>query len=307
MTKKQLLPKIIDYGQLTSLAWPGKVSAAQLIREGVVEESNIKNAIKNLNDYYAEVDQEAAVRCIDGRHDPKLEKLHIGPQVPGGAPGAALAYRLGVDKYDLSKGTFLADAEVMIEDYLRLGFPPGGHRDDHADGKNSVGCGAIDGMDKIVETMISPALAGDHLRMVAMLMGDDFDIDVYLRIMGAAVIINGRADEYFRNRQQIIDKLEKRAPGSIATVEGNHQECLVVVNLVPNTTFKSNDFSDKYNGMQAFGYDLWRTIEMAEHLLPRPDQETNRKGFITARIMTAVATTMALTDGSQRLILRLPS
>ena len=58
--------------------------------------------------------------------------------------------------------------------------------------------------------------------------------------------------------------------------------------------------------MQAFGYDLWRSKQMAEKLLPYPDQAVDRQRFVMARVMSTVATLMALTDGSQRLVLRLP-
>ena len=98
----------------------------------------------SLDEYYVSVDPRAKTRCIDGRHDPALDESALGPQVPGGAPGSALAYRLGVDKDDLTRGTFTGDAEMMIEAYLRLGLSPGGHRDD-AEG-DGVGCGAIDGL-----------------------------------------------------------------------------------------------------------------------------------------------------------------
>jgi hypothetical protein len=253
------------------------------------------------------VNPRAKTRCIDGRHDDELDERNLGPQVPGGAPGAALAFRLGVDKDDLMRGTFLRDAEVMIGTYLRLGFPPGGHRDEHSLGKSLAGCGAIDGMDKVLAAMTSPKLVDDHKRVVKLLLGPNFNRDNYLRVMGAAVVVNGRSEDYFRNREEIIDILEKRAAKSIATLKGDHQECIVVVNLVPGTTLSSNRLCDSYDGIQAFGYDLWRSMEMATKLLPRPDQSLDRERFVMARVMTTVATLMALTDGSQRLVLRTPA
>lgn len=224
--------------------------------------------------------------------------------MPGGAPGAALAYRLGVDKDDLTRGTFLVDAEEMVGRYLRLGFAPGGHRDEHSAGKATVGCGAIDGMDKILATMMEPALIDDHKRVVKELLGAMFNRDNYLRNVGAAAVLNGRSEDYFRGRESIIDILEKRVKNSIATLKGDHEECFVVVNLVPDTTFSSNRFANEF-GIQAFGYDLWRSMQMAHKIMPRPDQEQDRQRFIMARVMTTVATLTALTDGSQRLVLRM--
>ncbi len=224
--------------------------------------------------------------------------------MPGGAPGAALAYRLGVDKDDITRGTFLADAEAMIGNYIRMGFAPGGHRDEISHDQKAVGCGAIDGMDTIVTTMTQPNLINDHKRVVSLILGDDFDRDDYLRVMGAAVMVNGRSEEYFRDREKVIDILEKKSKDSTATLKGEHQECLVAVNLVPNTTLSSNRFSEDFNGVQAFGYDLWWSEEIANKLLPRPDQTLERGRFVMARVMATVATLIALTDGSQRLILR---
>jgi hypothetical protein len=303
-TKK---PVIIDYGVLSDIKWPGKVSAKQLIETNKTSDIILNDAIQRLGEFYVDVSQTARTRCIDGRHDPELDEKKLGAQVPGGAPGAALAYRLGVDKDDLTRGTFLVDAEEMIGRYLRLGFAPGGHRDEHSEGKSSVGCGAIDGMDVILATMMRPDLVDDHKRVVKELMGGLFERDIYLRNMGAAAVLNGRSEDYFNGREGIIDILEKRVKNSIATLKGEHQECLVVVNFVPGSTLASNRFSDTFGGIQAFGYDLWRSIQMAEKIMPRADQSEDRKRFIMARVMSTVATLMALTDGTQRFVVRMPS
>lgn len=303
---KQSESEIIDCGALSDIEWPGKVSARTLVETGTTTPEIINQAIDQIDTYYVPVDPTAKTRCIDGRHDPELKETHLGPQVPGGAPGYALAYRLGVDKDDLTRGTFLTDAEAMVSNFLRLGFAPGGHRDEHSEGTLQVGCGAIDGMASILETMTRPALVDDHKRVVKLLMGGTFDRDTYLRVMGAAVVVNGRSDDYFDGREAVIDMLEKRSKKSIATLKGSHQEGIVSVNLVPGTTLSSNHFSKDFDGMQAFGYDLWHSIQMAGKLMPRPEQTVDRQRFIMARVMSTVATLMALTDGTQRLILRLP-
>ncbi|HEY5667906.1 MAG TPA: hypothetical protein VIR03_01950 [Candidatus Saccharimonadales bacterium] len=297
---------IIDCGILSDVAWPGSVSAAEQIKEGKTSQKVIDDAVKRINEYYVYVNPGAKTRCIDGRHDPDLDESNLGPQVPGGAPGGALAYRLGVDKDDLTRGTFLADAEAMISNFVRLGFAPGGHRDEASGANGAAGCGAIDGMDKILATMTEPKLVEDLKRVVKMLLGDKFDRDTFLRVMGAAVVVNGRSEDYFAGRDKIIDILEKRANKSIATLSGCHNECLVVVNMVPDTTLSSNRLRDDFGGIQAFGYDLWRSKQMAYKLLPLPDQAVDRERFIMARVMSTIATLMALTDGSQRLILRMP-
>lgn len=304
---KKARPRIIDGGILSELNWPGPVSATQMIAGGLASSTKLQDAVKSLNEFYVPVNPGARTRCIDGRHDPELDEMNLGPQVPGGAPGAALAYRLGVDKDDLTRGTFLADAEAMIGSFLRYGMSIGGHRDEYNVGKQTVGCGAIDAMDVVLARMTDPSLVDDQKRVIKILMGKDFNRDIFLRDMGAAVVVNGRSDDYFRDREKIIDILESKSKNSVSTLRGAHHECLVIANFVPNTTFASNRFSDKYGGMQAFGYDIWRSMEIAQKLLPRKDQEEDRDRFIMARVMTTVATLMALTDGSQRLVLRMPN
>ncbi|MFI5270889.1 MAG: hypothetical protein ACHQT9_02490 [Candidatus Saccharimonadales bacterium] len=302
--KKQV---IIDCGSLSDIEWPGKVSAKDMITKGVTSKKIMDYAVERLDEFYVPVHRSARTRCIDGRHDPELDEAYLGPQVPGGAPGAALAYRLGVDEDDLTRGTFLTDAEAMVGNYIRLGFAPGGHRDEHSDGSSSVGCGAIDGMDSILAIMTRPDLVDDHKRVVKLLLGEQFNRDHYLRVMGAAVVVNGRSEVYFRGREGIIDFLEKKEPESVAVLKGHHKECLVIVNTVPGTTLSSNRFSKEFDGLQAFGYDLWRSMEMANKLLPRPDQHVERERFVTARVMETVSTLMALTDASQKLVLRVPA
>ncbi len=298
---------LIDGGILSDTVWPGPVSAKKMIEDGLASVATLQEATKSLNDFYVPANPGGRTRCIDGRHDPELDEKNLGPQVPGGAPGAALAYRLGVDKDDLTRGTFLADAEAMVGSFMRFGMSIGGHRDEHNAGKQTVGCGAIDAMDVILAKMTDPSLVDDQKRVIKILMGETFNRDVFLRDMGAAVVVNGRADDYFRDREKIIDILESKSKNSVSTLRGTHQECLVVINFVPNTTFSSNRFSDTFDGIQAFGYDIWRSMEIAQKLLPRKDQEEDRSRFIMARVMTTVATLMALTDGSQRLVLRMPN
>lgn len=298
---------IVDCGTITNLKWDGLVSVRRLSDKKVIDISKIDQAVKHLNSFYVKVNNKAKTRCIDGRHDPELDENHLGPQVPGGAPGAALAYRLGVDKDDLTRGTFLVDAQAMIDNFERIGFAPGGHRDEHSLGATKAGCGAIDGMDVILATMTDFDLVDDHKRIVKQILGPLFDRDTYLRVMGAALVLRGNSEDYFRDREKIIDILEKKSKKSISTLKGDHQECLVVVNMVPNSTFSSNRFAEEYEGIQAFGYDLWRSVEMADKILPRPDQAADRKRFIMARVMSTTATLMALTDGTQRFVLRMPA
>jgi hypothetical protein len=277
--------------------WPGFITANDRFID-------VFRIVAEHDQYYVPTKPNAKTRCIDGRADPKLDEANLGPQVPAGAPGAALAYRLGVDKDDLTRGTFLNDTDVMIDAYLRLGLAPGGHRDNQ--GHGGVGCGAIDGVQNILDQMINPALVEDHKRLTKLLLNENFDRDNYLRVLGAGLVLESRANGYFADREQILDLLETKCPDSVSTLEGTHQEGIVIVNLVPNTTLASNRFADSF-GVQAFGYDLWRSKQLAQTLLPLPSQTLDRERFVTARVMLSIATLMALTDGSLQMLMRVPT
>jgi hypothetical protein len=305
--------EVNDIGRLSSERWDGPVSADELIENKEVSLENIDSAISNIDSFYISVGTAALTRCIDGRHDPDLMESNLGPQVPGGVAGAALAHKIGVDSGDARGGSFLTDANFMIKKFLRHNLSLGGHRDEHSENTDSVGCGAIDAMHKAVEAMANPDLHHDHKELVVEIMGTDtssdihFDRDIYMRNMGIAGFVHASSESYFRGREAIMDTLDKHQPGgSVPILKGQHKECLFVVNMVPNETLSSNRFAEEHDGMQAFGYDVWRSVQMAETILPGRDQELDRRRFITARIMTTIATLMALTDGSQRLVIRRP-
>ena len=132
------------------------------------------------------------------------------------------------------------------------------------------------------------------------------DLYHYLRVLGAALMLRAREDTYFADRGEILDLLDRLAPNSVSVLEGGHRECLVVVNFVPDTTMASNRFADDHGGLQAFGYDIWRSRQLAETLLPLPAQEVDRHRFVMARVMITIATLMVLTDGTLPLLARVP-
>jgi len=293
------MPRTFLIGRLSDKQWPGPLS-------GEHARTPLPEVIARLDDFFVSVDPRAKTRCIDGRHDPELDEAMLGPQVPGGAPGSALAYRLGVDKDDLTRGTFIGDAEMMLESYLRLGLSPGGHRDDDVDG-DGVGCGAIDGLQSVLDCMTNPRLVEDHKRLVKTILDVDFNRDHYLRVMGAGLVLQSRSQGYFHDRGEILDLLDRRAPGSVSTLRGKHQEAYLVVNLVEGTTMSSNRFASAHGGAQAFGYDLWRSRQLVAALFPLPTHQVDRERFIHARVMLTIATLMALTDGSLQVLMRLPA
>lgn len=286
-----------DSGTLTKQTnWRGGISASKMIDAGLTSLDSIGDAVSKLDTYFVGEDSSADARCIDGRCCSTLDEAHLGAQVPGGTPGAALAYRLGLVGDNLDIGNFTDDAHRMLERSLELGFAPGDHRDTHGHG---IGCGAIDKMDLALAAMIAPDLIADHKRLVKSLLGDSFSDAIYMQVLGAGVVLEGRIDQYMQNREKSIEELEEALKHQVSVLEGDHHECFVIINTVPGTTFATKRFSDGFKGMQAFNYDVWRTLEFAEKLFT---DASERAHFIMARVMTAVATLMVLTDGSQRLI-----
>jgi len=293
---------ITQLGKLTDQSnWWGGISAQKMLDDGFTTSSQVDDALLRLDEFFVTEDPQAEARCIDGRCNSALPEDHMGAQVPGGTPGAALAYRLGVIIDDFSTGTFLDDAHLMLENSLALGFMPGDHRDTHGHG---VGCGAIDKMDQAVQAMVDPALVADNERLVRGVLGDGFDENVYMHVMGAALILAGRSETYLAHREESVKEIEDTLHHGVSVLEGDHHECLMIINTVPATTFATKRFSDKFAGMQAFNYDVWRTYELADKLFPSPVDEVKKRQFLHARIATAVATLMVLTDGTQKLLVR---
>lgn len=296
------MTNITNQNLLTSQTnWRGGISAAKMVDDGFVSSETIDKAARELDAYFVAEDTKAEARCIDGRCCTTLPEDHMGAQIPGGTPGAAIAYRLELLGENLDIGNFTDDAHLMLEQSLELGFVPGDHRDTHGHG---VGCGAIDKMDAALAAMLSPELIADHKRLVQALLGDDFSNEIYLQVLGAGVVLEGRIDEYMQQREKSIEELEQTLRHPVSMLEGDHHECLVVINTVPGTTFATKRFSDDFAGMQAFNYDVWRTVEFAEKLYAKSSISGSKERFIMARVMTAVATLMVLTDGTQHLVVR---
>lgn len=290
---------ILDLGTTTNATWLGKISAISLLDSGFTSQAVIDEAVARIEEFYVPAYKDARIRCIDGRTDPNFNESHLGPQEAGGTPGDALAMRLAKGISD--DNSFVADADVTNNLIKQLGYTPGGHRDDHAAGA-ACGCGAVDAMDKIDAVMAGGELAEDLKRLVQGLLGDDFNDEVYESVITEAKKIDNQAGTYFADRQSSLNDLENKNPNCVSTLTGTHNECFILINMVPDTTFATNRFSETFNGTQAFGYDVWLTLELAPKLFPEDSDAQAR--FIYARIINCVATAMVLTDGSQRLLVR---
>lgn len=300
MDNTSTTPTINDLGQITSLKWRGGISAALMAAEGFVTPGQVDAAIAGLNDYFVDVHDQDEQRCIDGR-SPEADGNDRGAQLPGGTPGAALAYRLGFDEATFAGARFAEDAHALLESTTAMGLVPGDHRDAHGHG---IGCGALDKMDLALTAMLAPEFAEDHMRLVSSMLGNNFSKDIYDQLMLRAKALQPRLSEYLGDREAAIRDLEAVLGHGVPVLQGDHHECIVVINTVPGTTFETKRFSEDHQGMQAFNYDVWRTIEFADKLFADHTVEGSKESFVIARVMTAVATLMVLIDGTQRLVVR---
>lgn len=280
--------QINDFGPITTNTWTGTITATD-------PSAAADTALEQLGDFYVAVDKAAPIRCIDGRPNPDADEAHLGAQLPGGTPGAALAGHFAGQQ----AATLAEEAKVFIDKAAAHGFIPGDHRDEHSANLPTCGCGAIDKMDLGLQALIGTENSEDLRRLVGALLGESFDDTLFQTILAQARELAGQATAYFENRSSAIDYLESCNPLAAPVLRGVHNEYYVIVNTVPDTTFATNRFAETF-GIQAFGYDFWATLRDETELVA----EANRPAFIMARAMTAIATLMVLTDGSQRLIVR---
>lgn len=293
--------RIANHGALSAVGWGGAISASGMVASGETSSQAIEDAAQGLNDFFAPVGAMASARCIDGRKDEALNEMDAGPQLPGGTLGGAFAYRLA--RADaVAQMSFREDAREFVSKVIEAGFAPGDHRDDHATG-DAVGCGALDKMDKALEIIADPGHASQLVSHASALLGDNFDQEAFSSVLKRGAVLRRQAASYLASRGKSVDDLEASTGRPVPVLTGGHKECFVIVNTVSGTTFATNRFMDEHGGIQAFNYDFWRTQAVAEALF---SEESLRSRFVTARVVSAIATLMALTDGSQRLATRTP-
>ncbi len=298
-TLQNLAIKITNFGQLSASKWRGGISVNTLLANGTVSQGSIDSVLDTIDSYFVPVNSQCETRCVDGRHSNGQSASELGPQVAGGTPGAGFPFRLSGNSSERNSSNFVDDADLTVTRALEAGYVPGGHRDTHGHG---VGCGAIDKMDQAFSVLVDQDFAETIFRLTQGLLGDYFDEASYEEVLKNAYDMSENAEEYFTDRAASIEQLETKLGHSVQVLEGNHQECFVIVNTVADTTFDNDTFCDTHDGVQAFNYDFWRTLQFAAELFPSDLVAQNR--FITARVMTTIATLMVLTDGSQQLVVR---
>jgi hypothetical protein len=312
--------------KLSTLQERWQLSAADCLKK-------LEDYKDRVNDYFVETVAGVAVRCIDGR--PKqgvfsndgtdieadrriVAEEHLGPQTPGGSPGAALAHRVA-EFFSLEPGNIYEDTQDTKKRYdeLALPFPVGGHDDIHAEYPN-IGCAAIDKLPEIMEHLDDEESESAVKKYAQAIVGDEWDEQQYLNVRRIIKQINepeykkrylmevGGEYEYKHLTIEALKEetvVEDEKLENVETMVGAHKEILLIINKQAGTTFHRDLFClDTGNEAQVFNYDYWQSRDRANALYG--DNEDARKRFLIFRAMYAVSTAMILTDGSLQLGVR---
>jgi len=308
---------ISDVGQLSNLSpsnnWAGSICLDKRRKSEELSELEVDLAIHSVGDFFASCTPGTRVRCIDGRtllgyDDNSLKSLFgdLGPQIPGGNPSQAMCYRMAI-KFPLELGDNdqLDDMKVMSEIEAKTGFLSGNHSDknNYISESEKTGCGAVD--TTIEQLMLfEPENISGINQLTSVVLGDDFDPIIFNQIAESADNLRQQKKEYFAEKSDIFKAIKAENNDGIALLEGAHNEILTIINTIEGTTFNRDHFSATNEGkIQAFNYDIWYEYKVAEALSSDPAIQSR---FIHARIATAVAALMRLTNGSLRTLKREP-
>ena len=289
--------------------WRGGISLDCRLEDGSLKQEDLQEALSFIGQCYVVCDPNSPTRCIDGRiilgyedTNPEHFGLALGPQVPGGDVGLAVAWRLAVGLSSASEENYSLenDVEKMIASG-KLDFQPGNHVDDsHPEGK--TGCRAVDGVEDHLDD-ISPATFLEIEAFEKAMLGDDFSDAALNNVLATSVRLLARKKEYFKDKQVALEHIVKSSPEGLAVLTGQHKEIIFSINTVPNETLHGYHFASRFGGeVQAFNYDIWRSFTIARSVFPNePELQSN---FLHARLAMALSTAMDLTDGSLILTIR---
>ena len=306
--------------QEVEASWNGTISLEKRLLSGEIDESQVDQAFSHLKDYFTHASRSARIRCVDGRpiehYDESRAELKIrelGPQGAGGTPGAAVCFSLAEGPAsDTYKGAnFNHDVDNLADILHDLHFEVGGHTDESANGEKT-GCGAIDRMPEIVRAMADFRNTNRMIELTKAVMGDMYDKDAFSLVLGNAVKMSASEKSYFGEyKPNIFDRINKHTKNAVSKLVGNHNEVAAIINRMYGYTFHRDEFSAaSRHKLQAFNYDYWKSVEMAESVVKNSAKYAHLnadeklrlgKRILTARVMYSVATLMTLTDGSIRL------
>lgn len=288
------------YGRENNGLWEGKISLDDRINNGEIDSDYLEVIPAKVNRSFVPVSKGAALRCVDGSssqgYDKNSAMSHdrpLGPQIQGGIAGVAQAMRLWLGPSPNT--TLLTDIDKVNDDYLK-DYSPGDHTDDTV-GDDLTGCGAID------KYTTKLAFLTDPSKQQAIK-----DISEAILASGNKVVPTGAFDRILKNATDLSEiegylppakntlaKIRSLNPSGVEVLVRPHPEASVTINWVSNTTHDRDAYNAETDSkIGNFNLDAWAIFEeFGEEI-----------GY--AVIVDAVATKMAITDGSQLLLIRTP-
>lgn len=288
------------------------ISLKTRIQKKEITSEQVEENISHLGEYFIPTTPGARKRCVDGSTsagyddtDPRLFSQPLGPQIQGGSLDEAVAQRL-IKGFAPSEQavTFLDDLRVVAANRPKASiYTEGGHTDDKVEADQQqtavkTGCGALDGQTRKLQRYTEPETAAVISGTAASVLSlaniqpapDSFE-NLQVRIAELA-----SRPGYFQARpHDVLQVLKGLNPTGIEKVVRPHAEVSVTINFVPNTTFHRDHYNARTDSLiQNFNLDAWAIIE----------EYGEEYGY--ALVADAVATLMDLTDGSLRLLARLP-
>lgn len=280
------------------------ISLARRLESGEVSQAEVAEAETLWTESYVTVAEGAAKRCIDGStvvgyidSDPAHYGKGLGPQIQGGTADEAYAMRLNNGFDNEPNATLLDDMDVIAAERSDR-FAPGDHTDDKNIGNpDNCGCGAANGHASKADLLINDEptdLAVSLLGAVYEVAGSTPPSDRITTIRAHAAELRARPNYFPAHVIDVIKKIEQLNPNGVETLVRPHNEIILGINLVPNTTFHRDHFNAATDSkLQAFNLDAWYILE-----------EYGEDGY--ALLLDSILTAMELTDGTLIVKVRKP-
>ncbi|MBC7708379.1 hypothetical protein H7Y63_04085 [Polaromonas sp.] len=295
--------------------WSGGWSVKERLASGEITQQEINTLFENITHDYYRTTPGAIIRCIDERPDVGYEdsmfevyRSSLGPQIPGGTLGGALALRLctGESLQDYTEASMEADIKAYASRNVDTGFKAAYHDDDnnHTD-PNSIGCAAVlkaeDAHRKVNPNNI--VTLDDISRAV---LGNSFRPDHFISFVGNNTYLLAVPD-YFLSIDKQKEVMKRQNPQGLPILTGPHNGVGLMINEVPYTTLNKDHVSARSEGrLQMFNYDLWYSREVATKLFPYSKEAQSR--YVHARFGMAVAIFLCISkDGSHEVGIRRPN
>ena len=297
--------------------WRGSISTKESQREAAISDQELDHAAVILSESFIETKPGAPIRCIhagsvagyDSNNASDFERP-LGPQFPGGNVGFAIAR--GITEVGrgtmINKNAFEDDFEFEAEVTKKLGYTVGNHQGENPS-EDQTGCGAVDGAEDILDIFLDQDRSKTAKALTQELLDASFgDDDGYKKanneVFEDAKIIASKKEIYLPRKKAMLEIVEESNKDGVPKTENNTNTSFIVINNKIGTTLHTDEFDSKTdNNSKAFNLDLWNIVDTANESY---EKENDRQRFIAASVALSISAAMTLTDGSLRLMARMP-